>query len=365
MHRTLFASLTALSLLACGGSSTRSQTADRADDAEDEDAIVDEASYEAHEGDDEEEATGGGFVDSAMLRGSGSVPPLTLGEPVPVPGTGVTVRPPEGARPMPFGAGFIAPRQRVQVSVVVAEGDEDLLESIRTGGNPDAPPPEHVEEITIDGVDARVGRDRVRTPGGVLERLWLLAHDGTRGMGVVATYEANRADAYRVPLRESLADVAWDRDATLDAAAALGIDVGPVEGLEASHRSTANLVLLEPESDFPPEPEQVVVTVSPLPMQIPPDQIERACQSIVARLVPVPASAVSHEGSVEDGEMTGCERLATAETREGLQVATYAALLFARGMPVLMTASVDAEQLETWRERFASAARSVRLRPQQ
>jgi hypothetical protein len=360
MHRTLLTLFAALALLACGGTSRPTETAHRADDEEDEDRFVDE---EVEEEEDDDEGDDGGFIDSALLRGTSQA--LALAEPAAVPGTGVTVRPPEGSQRMPFGAGFIAPRARIQMSVVVAEGDESVLESIRTGGTQQAPPPDHEEEVTVSGQTGRLGRDRVRTPAGILERTWLLVHDGTRGLGVVATYEADRAEAYRPVLRESLGGVEWDRDATLDASAALGVEVGPVEGLEPSHRSTANLVLIEPDAPFPPEAGQAVVTVAPLPMQVPPDQVRRACSTIAARLVPAPAADVTHEGDVEDGELPGCERLATAETQDGQRVVTYAALLFQNGMPVLLTGSVGAEHLETWRERFASAARSVRLRPPQ
>lgn len=358
MHRTLL-TLAALALLACGGPSRATDTtAHRADDAEDEDRYVDEEVED--EEDEAGDGDGGGFVDTALLRSAST--PLALGEATSVPGTGVTVRPPEGARPMPFGAGFIAPRARIQMSVVVAEGDESMLESMRTGGAQQAPPPEHEEEVTVGGQRARLGRDRVRTPAGVLERMWLLMHEGGRNLAVVATYEADRAEGYRDTLRESLTSVEWDREVTLDASAALGVEVGPVEGLEPSHRSTANLVLLEPDAAYPPEAGQVVVSVSPLPMQVPPEQVQRACTSIAARLMPAPAADVTHEGEVEDGRLPGCERMATAETREGQRVVTYAALLFQNGMPVLLTASVDAAELDTWRERFASAARTVRLR---
>lgn len=356
MYRTFSSALSLLALLAvaCGGPARPVESAQRADDEEDEDGFVDE---EPEEEDDRDDA---GFVDSALMN-SQPVPPLELGEPTEVPGTGVTLRPPEGSQPMPFGGGFLAPRQRVQLSVVVAEGGEDVLEAIRTGGAQDAPEPDTVEEVTIAGQNGRIGRDRVRSPAGVLERTWLLVHDGTRGLGVVATYEADRASQYRGPLRESLAGVRWERDATLDAEAALGIHVGPVEGLEPSHRSTANLVLLPPNAPFPPEAGHAVVSVSPLPMQVPADRIAEICPSLASRLLPVAADELQHEGAVEDGALPGCERLGTAQTREGQEVVTYAALLFHEGMPILLTASVDSAELSTWRPRFASAARSIRV----
>jgi len=187
--------LLSLPLVACGGSTTSSQTtADRADE-EDEDDYIGEGP--ADEDDEEEES---GFVDDTLLRSAS----ITLGDPIEVPGTGVTMRVPEGAQRMPMSAGFIAMRERVQISVAVLEGDPDLLESIRTGGMQDAPDPAAEEEVEISGVTGRLGRDQVQTQQGVLERQWLLVHDGTRGLGIVATYEGSRARGYRRPLHDAL-----------------------------------------------------------------------------------------------------------------------------------------------------------------
>lgn len=350
--RPLAASLSVLCLAACGGATAPPPTQAELDAEDDADRYADEEPAE-------DEASTEGGLDPALLRAE--VEPLTLGEPVALPGTGVTMRPPEGADPMPLGSGFLATRQRVQITVVVAVGEEDLLDAIRAGGAGRVPEAEAEEEVTIDGQTGRLGRDRVRTPAGVLERSWLLVHDGARGLGVVATYEAARAEAYRGPLRQALSGVSWDREASLDAAAALGITLDPVEGLERSHRSTANLVMLAPGGEFPPQAGQVVLTVAPLPMQVPPDQVDAVCGRLAARLVPAPADDVQHEGPVEDGTLPGCERLATAPTSEGPRVVTYAALMFHEGTPLLLTGSVDAEALSTWRPRFASAARSLRL----
>lgn len=350
MTRTTAALFSVLLLTACGGSSPP-LSADRGD--EEDDDSYDEEDDGEEDGDEDD----GGFVDETLLR---DVSTLELGDAVSVPGTGVQIRPPLGAAPMPFGAGFLALRQRVQVTVVVAEGGASVLETIRTGGDPNAPAPSAESEVEISGQQGRLGRDRVRTPQGTLERQWLLVHDGTRGLGVVVTYESGRARAYRRAVRESLSGVQWDRGADLDASVALGIDVGPVEGLVASHRSTANLVLLVPGATFPPGPGQVVLTVSPLPVRVPEDRVQEICGQLAARFVP--SDSVEHEGAVGDGQLPGCERLATAELDDGDRVVTYAALLFHEGTPILVTATVDASELATWRPRFASAARSVRIR---
>jgi len=317
------------------------------------------ASRDDDDDEDDDETSGGAATIDAALTGAR---PLGLGEATAVPGTGVTLRPPLGSEPMPFGGGFVSRRSRVQLSVVVAQGGEELLEAMRTGGSGEAPEPDAEDEVTLAGVDARIGRDRVQTQAGVLERMWLMAHDGSRALGVIAMYEAERAEAYRGGIREALESVEWDREATIDAAAALGIQLGPIEGMELSRRSTANVVYLPPGSPFPPEPNTPVLTVSPLPMAVPPDQVARACPQIAARLVPAPSADVELEGVIDDGSLPGCERLALMDTESGDRVATYAGLVFHEGAPLLVTASVAADDVETWQPRFASAARSVQLR---
>ncbi len=356
LHRLPPFALAAL-LVACGGSTTPSATtADRSiEDEEDEDFYADEEELEEVA---DAEASGRGFVDEALLRGV----VLTLGEAAEVPGTGVTMRPPSGAQPMPFGAGFLALRERVQVSVAVVMGDEAVLETIRTGGDENAPAPAEETEVTISGQTGRLGRDVVRTQAGVLERQWLLVHDGTRGLGIVATYEQERAQSYRPVIHQSLLDVVWDREAPLDAAAALGIDIGPVEGLELSSRSTANVVLIEPGADFPPEPGQVVLTVSPLPARIPEERAMGLCPQLAARFLPAPEDDVIHEGELTDGPLRGCERVATAELDSGERVITYIALLFHEGTPVLVTGSFAEDRQAIWRPRFTAAAQTVRIR---
>lgn len=349
MLRSLLAILTILSLLsACGvprrGASERAHLSDE----DDEDRIVDE------EADDEEAEEG--FVDEAILRETGA--PLTLGDAVEVPGTGVTMRPPEGAQPLPYGAGFLSMQHRVQISVVVAVGPEGLLDQVR--GDPAQRESEgEVEEVAIAGQDGRIGRDRVRAQQATLERAWLLVHDGTRGLAVVATYEGGRAARVWPAMREALSSIEWDREATLDPARALGIEVGAVEGMTLNRSTTANVVLLGRGASFPPEPGQPVVSIAPLPMQLASEQSARICEQIIARLMPVPTTDIEHEGTIENGPLAGCERLATAE-HDGQRVAAYAALVFTRQTPILVTGSVAADQLARWRPRFSAAARAIR-----
>lgn len=349
MPRTLLVSLLAVSFLAaCGG--PRPITSARSDHEDDEDSYIDEEEAEDEEDDD------GSFVDSAILRDSGE--PLTLGEPVEVPGTGVTMRPPEGAQPMPYGAGFLSMQHRVQISVVVAVGPEAMLDQVR--GDPAQREPEgEVEEVEIAGQDGRIGRDRIRAQQAVLERAWLLVHDGTRGLAIVATYEGGRSSRVWPAMREALASVEWDRDARIDAARALGIQVDRVEGLTAAQATSANVVLLGRGASFPPEPGQPVVSIAPLPMQLASEQSARVCEQIIARLMPVPTSDIELEGAIENGPLSGCERLATADA-DGQRVATYAALVFTEQTPILVTGSVDAAELARWRARFTAAARAIR-----
>jgi hypothetical protein len=343
----------AAALAGCGGP----RPAVSANDVEEEDE--DEEIEEEAEDEEEDEEGNERFVDSALLRQANE--PIELGEPVELPGTGVTMRAPASAQPLPFGSGFMSMRDRIQVSVVVVVGTAELLDTVRTGGSPNAPEPQDVEEIEVAGAQGRVGRDRIRTPQGELERGWLLVHDGTRGLAVMGTYEAARSRVAWSMLRESFSSLAWDRTATLDAAAALGIEVGSVDGLTVSPSTTANVVMLGRGATYPPQPGQPVVMISPLPLQLASEQSASACAQLVARLLPVPASDVSLEGAIENGGLPGCERLATAEA-EGRRMATYTAILFSERTPILVTGSVDAAQVARWRARFTSAARAVRPR---
>lgn len=345
--------LFAAAALGCAPTLPPTSAARSADDEEDEDGYVDEE--EAEEEEDEEDD--GGFVDEALLRDEAA---MQLADATEVPGTGVTMRPPEGATPIPFGAGFLSMRHRVQVSIVVAEGPASLLDAVR-GQASGAEQQGEAEAVTIAGQSGRVGRDRVRTQQGELERAWLLVHDGERGLAVIATYEAARASRVFPAMRESFAALTWDREVELDPARALGIEVGRVEGMTASNATTANVVLLGRGASFPPEPGQPVVTISPLPMQLASDQSARVCEQLVARMLPVPTSDIEHEGVIEDGPLPGCERLATAEA-DGQRLATYAALVFANNTPILVTGSAPAAELARYRPRFSAAARAVRPR---
>ncbi|MBX3269271.1 MAG: hypothetical protein KF729_03365 [Sandaracinaceae bacterium] len=345
----------ALSLCACGGGPSNTAQAPRSSgDEEDEDETIDE---EPEEGD---EGAADGPLDAAAMRGL--LAELELGAPVEVPGTGVTMPPPAGASPMPFAAGFLSLRERVQISVAVVEGGPDVLEALRTGGDPNAPEPAAQSPHTVSDVEGRVGRDEIRTQAGSLERQWLLAHDGTRALAVVVTYEGERARGYRRPIRRALEAVTWDRTAPLDPAAALGLEIGPVQGLELSRRSTANLMLLEPGAQFPPTPGQVVVTVSPLPARVPEDRAMGLCPQLAARFLPAEEDDVTHEGEITAGTMRGCERVARAPLPDGGYVVAYAALLFHEGTPILVTATVAESGLARWRPRFTAAAQSVRVR---
>lgn len=356
----LLSMLVAGGLVACGGArpATTAATPPLADDADDdEDDSIDEEEEEYEEEEDTPRARRRRVVDAAALRDE--LPPVELGDPVEVPGTGVTMRPPAGAQAIPFGAGFLSMRHRIQIAVVVAEGPAALLDAVREqgGGRPHG----DAQTVVIAEQEGRVGRDRIRTQNGDLERTWLLVHDGQRGLAVVATYEVTRAEQAWPAMRESFSTLTWDRSAAIDPARALGIEVAAVEGLTPSRATTANVVLLGPGATFPPQPGQPVVTISPLPMQLASEQSSRVCEQLVARLLPVPSSDIQLEGAIEDGPLPGCERLATAEA-EGHRLATYAALVFTENTPILVTGTVDAAQIRRWRARFTSAARAVRPR---
>ena len=344
----------ALALGACGGPMIQETTSARLDDEEDE-RIVPERD------DDEPEEPDG--IDSGLVVGDDA--PITLSPRREVPGTGVSLQAPEGAQPMPFAAGFIDVRRRLQISVVVAEGPPEILESFRHGAGGDGPRPEAVgqeEAVQISQVEGRLGRDRIDTGDAQLERTWVLAHDAERqrGMAVVATYEAGRAMSVRRMVAASLRTAEWDPSTTIDASEALGITLGAIEGLELNRGSTSSLVMVQPGTTMPPDTRAPAVMAAPLPMRVPPEQVDAACPRLLQELLRMPPDALEAEGTIDDGTLQGCERSGTLETPEG-PVATYAAALFHEGLPILVTGSVGADDFAAWRPRFAQAARSLRI----
>jgi hypothetical protein len=362
--------LTAL-LLGCGGQTIRltedgEASADADDEAtaeatsgdDDEDEDEDEAGLAYPEGEGSEEAVASGGGDAAPPPDD----PIVLGALRAVPGTGVQVRAPEGAERIPYGSGFLDRRYQVQLVVVVGLGPESILDLMRSaGGQGGAPTPEEVRRVQVDGVDGRIGYDRVESVMGSLERTWVLAHDGTTGLGVIATYPSGMAELVREPLLESLEDVTWNRDSPIDAGAALGLEVGEHPGMEDAHASNASLVYIPTGASYPTEIDVATLNIAPLPLQIPEDQAAQVCRQYLSQIIRVAELDIEEEDMIRDGRLPGCERLATVETADGA-LSAYAALLFHGSMPILVTGRVDAEQIDQWRGRFATAARSVSVR---
>ena len=255
-------------------------------------------------------------------------------------------------------------------AIEVSEGGSAVLQ-LRDGGRitlDDGARAWVVDESAAQLLLVRGGAHAVQPPAGSSPRPPLrlvtpaaTVEIGQSGEAYVATYEGGRAARVWPAMREALGSVEWNREAQLDAALALGIEVGAVEGLTLNRSTTANVVLLGRGASFPPEPGQAVVSIAPLPMQLASEQSARVCEQIIARLMPVPTSDIEHEGAIENGPLPGCERLATADAN-GERVVTYAALIFSSQTPILVTGSVDADELARWRPRFSAAARAIRPR---
>lgn len=343
----------ALAMSACGGQTIKVPEAER--------GTARSAGAEADEAVASGTAEGRDRPEGAAEAGEGTSSQPVLGARQEVPGTGVALRPPTTATPMPFGVGFLDATHRIQLSVVVIKGPESVLENIRGGMGGAAPTPEAIAPVAVGDQRGRIGYDLVRTQNGEIERSFLLVHDGERALGVIAAYERARAEAYRETMEACLRSVEWDRTADIDAGVALGLAIGSVEGLARTRNSTSSLLLVPPEAELPPTPGTPVLTVARLPMRLPPDRVESACPQLVDRLVHVEADGIEHEGALSDTPLKGCERLAIVDAPGGTRLAAYAALVFKEGAPVLVTGSVDATALSTWRPRFFAASRSLRV----
>ena len=75
----------------------------------------------------------------------------------------------------------------------------------------ETPEPKESTEITIDGQTGHIGYDRISNPNATLERSWIFVHDGTRALGVVATYVASAASHIRPGMQAMLREAQWNR----------------------------------------------------------------------------------------------------------------------------------------------------------
>jgi hypothetical protein len=209
-----------------------------------------------------------------------------------------------------------------------------------------------------DGGAATLGRDVLPGPAGAVPRVWLIAERGDRLLALLATYRESDAAVDRL-VQSSLRSVLWDPAAELAPSEAIGVSVGPVEGLSADRSTLGTLALTEGGAAFPPPQGEPILFVLPLAAGMPAERTLSACMNVLddARVI------VEGEGEPAELELEdawGCERFGSHRTRTDELLFAYAAVLFLPPGPVLLTGMVRQDRREQWAPRFSAAARTVR-----
>lgn len=289
---------------------------------------------------------------------------LPLDEATLVEGTGVTVRPPRGSQPLPVGAGFVHVRRRIQMVVAVAQGDADVRRAVADSLGADADELSH-EDVTIDGRTTRLVVDSQMMGDTELERMWILMNDGDRAMAIVAAYLADRSERLRPLVRASLLSTHWDTTVALEPERAVGFRLAtPPEGLVVEPQVVSTLTYAPPGMAPTPASGHPALLVVPVPMQLPADQREAACERILLQVGPVSEDTVTARSTIDEDDTTGCEVMGAQELDAPVEggpseIATYAALVFVGDAPFMVAGFVDAAQRTTWLPRFSAGARTV------
>jgi hypothetical protein len=289
---------------------------------------------------------------------------LPLDPPTVVPGTGVTVSPPRGSRPLPVGAGFVHARRRIQLVVAVAQGDEGVLHGVEASLGADADVIAE-EDVQIGTRTAHLVVDSQMAGEIELERQWILVRDGDRAMAIVGAYLADRSERLRPLVRAALMSAEWDTTQALDPERAVGFRLAsPPEGLEAEHQVVSTLTYAMPGTAPTPASGNPALLVVPIPMQIPAVQRASACEQILLQAGPVEEDSVTSRATIATDDAEGCEVFGTQELEAPVaggptEIATYAAIVFVGDASFMVAGFVDAHQRETWAPRFSAAARTV------
>jgi hypothetical protein len=294
---------------------------------------------------------------------------LPLDPPTVVPGTGVTLRPPLGSRPLPVGAGFVHARRRIQMVVATARGDEAVVHGVEASLGADADELSH-EDVTIGGRPTRLVVDTQMAGDIELERVWIFtrstaAEGGDRALAIVAAYQSDRSERLRPLVRAALLSTVWDTSTPIEPERAVGYHlVTPPEGLVAEPQVVSTLTYAVPGSTPTPASGNPALLVVPIPMQIPAAQRVSACEQILVQAGPVSADTITSRATITMEDATGCEVFGTQTLEhpaEGgpSEIATYAALIFVGDASFMVAGFVDARERETWAPRFSAAARTV------
>jgi len=286
-------------------------------------------------------------------------PSLTLGPRMSIPGAGLSIEPPPGATLLPLGPGLEVPDLELTILVAIAEGAEPVREAFRRELFIDGEGARRAD-VTIENVGpATLGRDVLQSPMGALPRVWLIAERGDRTLALLATWRRG-TDAELEPLVvASLSSVRWDPSATLSPSEAIGVHVGPVEGLSPDRATLGTLALTVDGARFPPPAGEPMAFLLPLAERTPETRTLEACVDVLDRAAIISEEA-GEAASIEVEGSWGCERSGMHRTREGELLFAHGAVLFLPPGPVLLAAMVSPERRDEWAPRFSAAARTLR-----
>lgn len=280
-----------------------------------------------------------------------------------VPGTGISLRAPRGSDILPTGAGFVHSRRRIQVLVAETQGPDELIESFRdqltTGTEVEVEP----ETIMLSGVEATLGVDRQANGDMELERVWIFARQGDRAVAVIGAYLAERSERYRGLVTASVRSAVWDRDIAIDAEQALGFGLS-IEGLVVDRTSSSPLVYALEGASVPPSPSEPRLFVMSIPVAVPAEQRSEVCEEILFQAGPVSEESARSHHEIATDELEGCEVEGLQENEDPEEgepdaAMTYAAIVFHDDGTFMVAGIVDAEQRDTWIERFQAATRTL------
>jgi hypothetical protein len=275
-----------------------------------------------------------------------------------IPGTGVSLSPPEGATLLPLGPGLTVTSLDVTVMVSIAHGPEPLRRAFRDSLFFDGDDAESRPLTLHDGTPATLGRDVLTGPTGPTARLWLIIEKGERTLAVLSTFSPTEQSLERTVVA-SLRTLEWEEDAMLSPSEAIGISVGPIEGLSPDTATVGTLAFTIEGVPFPPPSGEPMAFVLPLAERSPAEGSLSACAEALLRSGVISAPEAEATLVEVDGAW-GCTQSGTHQTREGGALFAHAVLLFLAPGPVLLTAMVAPERREEWTERFTAAAQTVR-----
>jgi hypothetical protein len=300
----------------------------------------------------------GGPQSHAGTRADGSEDDPGLGPAITIPGSGVTFEPPPGASLLPLGPGVEVAELDMTIVLAIAEGDAEARRTLRDGLFLDGTDARQRDIVLAGDIDATLGRDALPGPTGAIARLWLVAERGDRILALLCTYHDGGDERTERLAAASLSSVRWDDEHPLSPSEAIGLTLGPVQGMSPDRRSLGTVALTEGGVGFPPPAGVPMAFLLPLTDEPPDEPSLDSCAAALAR-AGVLTDAVDEPRMLELDEGWGCEQSGEHRMREGGVLYAHGAVIFLPVGPVLLTAMVAPERRDEWEPRFTDLTRTV------